>query len=96
MRVEAEEALKEVSEAEDAKHEDDEEMSSYEKERLANIKRNNAFLLNLGIVDTVQPAVTPKVSQISRNVALCLVRMRASESTYAGDLCQRVDISKST
>jgi len=74
MRVEAEEALKEVSEAEEAKHEDDEEMSSYEKERLANIKRNNAFLLNLGIVDTVQPAVTPKVSQISRIVALCLLK----------------------
>ncbi len=72
--VEAEEALKEVSEAEVAKHEDDEEMSSYEKERLANIKRNNAFLLNLGIVDTVQPAVTPKVSQISRIVALCLLQ----------------------
>ena len=74
MRVEAEEALKEVSEAEEEKHEDDEEMSSYEKERLENIKRNNAFLLNLGIVDTVQPAVTPKVSQISRIVALFLLK----------------------
>ena len=78
--VEAEKALKEVSEAEVAKHEDDEEMSSYEKERLANIKRNNAFLLNLGIVDTVQPAVTPKVSQISRIVALCL--LQHVENTY--------------
>jgi hypothetical protein len=33
-------------------------MSAYEKERLANIKRNNAFLLNLGI-DTLQAPVTP-------------------------------------
>ena len=33
-------------------------MSAYEKERLAKIKRNNAFLLNLGI-DTLQAPVTP-------------------------------------
>jgi hypothetical protein len=38
--------------------EDEEEMSAYEKERLAKIKRNNAFLLNLGI-DTLQAPVTP-------------------------------------
>ena len=39
---------------------EDDEMSSYEKERLARIKHNNAFLLDLGI-DTVQTPVTPKV-----------------------------------
>ena len=33
-------------------------MSAYEKERLAQIKRNNAFLLNLGI-DTLQAPVAP-------------------------------------
>jgi hypothetical protein len=38
--------------------EEEEEMSAYEKDRLAKIKRNNAFLLNLGI-DTLQAPVTP-------------------------------------
>lgn len=73
LTVEAEEALHEVAKeeeeavaaaaaAEEEEDEDDEEMSSYEKERLANIKRNNAFLLNLGI-DTVAVPVTPKVCE---------------------------------
>jgi hypothetical protein len=38
--------------------EEEEEISAYEKERLAKIRRNNAFLLNLGI-DTLQAPVTP-------------------------------------
>jgi hypothetical protein len=67
---EAEEALKQGLEdtqdggtdgdgTENQEEDEEEEMSSYEKERLANIKRNNAFLFNLGI-DKVQPTVTPK------------------------------------
>ena len=64
--IEAEEALKQGAAAkapepppEDEEDEEDEDMSTYERERLANIKRNNAFLLNLGI-DTIQAPVTPK------------------------------------
>jgi hypothetical protein len=43
----------EEDEEEEEEEGDEEEMSSYEKERLANIKRNNEFLLNLGI-DQIQ------------------------------------------
>lgn len=46
--------------------EEEEDMSSYERERLARIKHNNAFLLNLGI-DSVQTPVTPKVCVSSEN-----------------------------
>ena len=65
---EAEAALKEIGEEEEGQageheeqdgEESEEEMSAYERERLANIKRNNAFLLNLGI-DQVQVSETPK------------------------------------
>ena len=46
---------------------DEEEMSSYEKERLANIKRNNEFLLNLGI-DQIHAPTTPKVRTSCRKM----------------------------
>jgi WD40 repeat protein len=61
--IEAEAALKAGAAAKATEpppeEEEDGEMSAYEKQRLAKIKRNNAFLLNLGI-DTLQAPVTPK------------------------------------
>jgi hypothetical protein len=47
-----------ATEPQPEEEEDEEQMSAYEKERLANIKRNKAFLRNLGI-DTLHAPVTP-------------------------------------
>jgi len=51
-------AVAKATEPPPEEEEDEEELSAYEKERLAKIKRNNAFLLNLGI-HTLQAPVTP-------------------------------------